>query len=51
MFQVVYDINTALNSENQYDFSKSINKLEELEDEISTILAGGQVGRVLVNLN
>ena len=26
-------------------------KLEELEDEISTILAGGQVGRVVVNLN
>ena len=26
-------------------------KLEELEKEISTILDGGQVGRVLVNLN
>ena len=26
-------------------------KLEELEDEISTILAGGQIGRVVVNLN
>ena len=26
-------------------------KLEELEDEISIILAGGQVGRVVVNLN
>ena len=26
-------------------------QLEELEDEISTILAGGQVGRVVVNLN
>ena len=26
-------------------------KLEELEDEISTILAGDQVGRVVVNLN
>ena len=32
MFQVVYDINTALNSENQYDFSKTTNKLEELEE-------------------